>query len=259
MRYSVKTSFRASSDASVNIREGVVLTFKRRQSEWAGWIWCTTSEGDSCWVPERWVRINSEDTCIMLREYTCTELTVSAGQVLEGIETESGWLFARTATDEKGWVPLTSLQIMKNRLKVLFLCTGNSCRSQMAEGFARKLKGDVLEVFSAGIETHGLNPMAVQVMRETGVDITGQWSKTVSELCEREFDYVITVCDNASENCPYFPAGIRIVHRGFDDPPVLARNAGSIEGKLDSFRRVRDEIKAFIEELPDSLEENHTV
>lgn len=147
---------------------------------------------------------------------------------------------------------------MKNKLRILFLCTGNSCRSQMAEGFARNLKSDVLEVFSAGIEAQELNPMAVQVMREAGVDIAGQWSKTVEELNNREFDYVITVCDNASENCPYFPAGIRIIHRGFDDPPVLARNAGSFEGELDCYRRVRDEIKAFIEELPDCLKGNHT-
>lgn len=128
----------------------------------------------------------------------------------------------------------------------------------MAEGFARNLKSGVLEVFSAGIEAQELNPMAVQVMREAGVDIAGQWSKTVEELNNREFDYVITVCDNASENCPYFPAGIRIIHRGFDDPPVLARNAGSFEGELDCYRRVRDEIKAFIEELPDCLKGNHT-
>lgn len=147
---------------------------------------------------------------------------------------------------------------MKNKLKILFLCTGNSCRSQMAEGFARNLKSGVLEVFSAGIEAQELNPMAVQVMREAGVDIAGQWSKTVEELNNREFDYVITVCDNASENCPYFPAGIRIIHREFYDPPVLARNAGSFEGELDCYRRVRDEIKAFIEELPDCLEGNHT-
>lgn len=148
---------------------------------------------------------------------------------------------------------------MKNKLRILFLCTGNSCRSQMAEGFARNLKGDILEVFSAGIEAHGLNPMVVRVMLETSVDITGQWSKTVDELSDREFDYVITVCDNASETCPYFPAGIRIIHRGFDDPPVLARNAGSFEGKLDCYRRVRDEIRVFIEELPDFLERDHTV
>lgn len=108
-----------------------------------------------------------------------------------------------------------------------------------------------MKYFPAGIEAHGLNSLAIQVMREAGVDITGQWSKTVEELIDREFDYVITVCDNASENCPYFPAGIRIIHRGFDDPPVLARNAGSIEGELDCYRLVRDEKKAFIEELPD--------
>ncbi|MCD4846729.1 MAG: arsenate reductase ArsC [Candidatus Aegiribacteria sp.] len=145
---------------------------------------------------------------------------------------------------------------MENKLRILFLCTGNACRSQMAEGFARNMKGDVLEVFSAGIVAHGLNSLAIQVMREAGVDITEQWSKTIEELNDREFDYVITVCDNASENCPYFPAGIRVIHKGFDDPPVLARNAGSFEGELDCYRRVRDEIKAFIKELPDFLKGN---
>ncbi len=128
----------------------------------------------------------------------------------------------------------------------------------MAEGFARNLRGDILEVFSAGIEARGLDSMAIQVMREAGVDIAGQRSKTVDELNNKAFDYVITVCDNASENCPYFPAGISVIHRGFDDPPQLARNAGSFEGKLNCYRRVRDEINVFIEELPDYLKGNHT-
>ena len=132
-------------------------------------------------------------------------------------------------------------------VKILFLCTGNSCRSQMAEGWARALKNDVVEVFSAGIEKHGLNPYAVQVMAEAGVDIAAQKSKLISELPTLDFDYVITVCGNAHENCPLFPGRTRIIHAGFDDPPRLAESCRSEEEKLDCYRRVRDEIRAFIE------------
>ena len=113
------------------------------------------------------------------------------------------------------------------RTRVLFLCTGNSCRSQMAEGWARHLKADLIEPYSAGIETHGLNPNAVKVMAEAGVDISGQRSKHVSELKDVQFDYVVTVCNHASENCPLFPGKAKRVHVGFDDPPRLARGAGS--------------------------------
>lgn len=141
---------------------------------------------------------------------------------------------------------------MKKR-KVLFLCTGNSCRSQMAEGWARALRGDVIEPYSAGIETHGLNPRAVQVMAEAGVDISGQRCKHVDELAGVEFDYVVTVCDHANETCPIFPGGARRVHAGFDDPPTLARNAASEEEVLSHYRRVRDEIRAFVEGMPDNL------
>ncbi len=139
------------------------------------------------------------------------------------------------------------------KLRVLFLCTGNSCRSQMAEGWARALKGDSIEAFSAGVERHGLNPDAVAVMREAGVDITGQRSKTVDELPPVDFDYVVTVCDNARESCPVFPARVRTVHRSFDDPPRLAREAASREAALDCYRRVRDEIRQFVQTLPGSL------
>jgi arsenate reductase len=142
---------------------------------------------------------------------------------------------------------------MKNRLKILFLCTGNSCRSQMAEGWARHLKGNVLEPYSAGIETHGLNPSAVKVMAEVGVDISGHRSKHVSELADIVFDYVVTVCDNARESCPLFPGRAKVVHVGFDDPPRLARDAKTEEEALGLYRRVRDEIRAFVETLPDSL------
>jgi len=140
------------------------------------------------------------------------------------------------------------------KAKVLFLCTGNSCRSQMAEGFARALKGDLVEAYSAGIETHGLNPNAVKVMAEAGVDISVQRSKHVNELGGIEFDYVVTVCDHAHESCPLFPGKTRRVHRSFDDPPHLAEGAKSEEEALSHYRRVRDEIKAFVESMPEALE-----
>jgi arsenate reductase (thioredoxin) len=137
--------------------------------------------------------------------------------------------------------------------KVLFLCTGNSCRSQMAEGWARHLKGDVIEPYSAGIETHGLNPRAVRVMAEAGVDISKQRSKHVDELKNVPFDYVVTVCDHAHESCPLFPGRTRVAHVGFDDPPRLAREAQSEEEALGHYRRVRNEIRAFVERLPEVL------
>ncbi|MEA4862971.1 MAG: arsenate reductase ArsC [Victivallaceae bacterium] len=138
-------------------------------------------------------------------------------------------------------------------LKILFLCTGNSCRSQMAEGWTRALKSDVIEPYSAGIEKHGLNPYAVQVMAECGVDISGRHSKLVSELGGVKFDYVVTVCGNAQESCPIFPGKTKVVHAGFDDPPRLAAACGSEKEKLDCYRKVRDEIKAFVEKLPENL------
>lgn len=142
-----------------------------------------------------------------------------------------------------------------SKLRILFLCTGNSCRSQMAEGFARALKPGVVEAYSAGVVKHGLNPLAVKVMAEAGVDISGQTSKTLDELPLREFDWIVTLCGHAAENCPYFPGQARRVHRGFDDPPALAKDAASEEEALVHYRRVRDEIRAFVEALPDSLED----
>ncbi len=139
------------------------------------------------------------------------------------------------------------------KTKILFLCTGNSCRSQMAEGWARALKGDVIEPYSAGIEKHGINERAVRVMAEAGVDISGQQSRLVSELPVQDFDYVVTVCDHAHESCPLFPGTARVVHRGFDDPPRLAAAAASEEEALEHYRRVRDEIRSFVETLPESL------
>lgn len=138
---------------------------------------------------------------------------------------------------------------MPRKINVLFLCTGNSCRSQMAEGWARALKGDVLDAYSAGIEPHGLNPRAVRVMAETGVDISGHRSKTIADLHGVDFDVVITVCGHANERCPVFPDKTKVIHVGFDDPPALAKNAKSEEEALSHYRRVRDEIRRFIENL----------
>lgn len=142
---------------------------------------------------------------------------------------------------------------MTQKTQVLFLCTGNSCRSQMAEGWVKHLKGDVIDVYSAGIETHGLNPHAVKVMAEAGVDISGHRSKHVSEVMHIPFDYVITVCGHAQENCPVFPGRAVVIHHGFDDPPKLAATAKTEEEALVHYRRVRDEIRAFVETLPEAL------
>jgi len=141
----------------------------------------------------------------------------------------------------------------RSRWRVLFLCTGNSCRSQMAEGWARALSGDVLEPHSAGVETHGLNQRAVRAMAEAGVDISDQRSKLVDELLQIPFDLVVTVCDRARESCPVFPRKVRSLHRNFDDPPHLARDAASEEEAMAHYRRVRDEIRAFVETLPELL------
>jgi arsenate reductase len=142
---------------------------------------------------------------------------------------------------------------MPQKTKILFLCTGNSCRSQMAEGWARQLKGDSIEAYSAGIETHGLNPDAVRVMAEAGVDISRQRSKNVKEFQDIEFDYVVTVCGHANENCPIFRGKAKVVHVGFDDPPKLAADAKTEEQRLAPYRRVRDEIKSFVTGLPATL------
>ena len=140
-----------------------------------------------------------------------------------------------------------------NRVKVLFLCTGNSCRSQMAEGWARHLKGEIIEVFSAGTEARGLDPRAVQVMVESGIDISGHRSKTIEEFRDVRFDYVVTVCADAGESCPFFPGKAKVIHQGFDDPPKLAEGARTEEEALNHYRRVRDEIKRFVETLPEAL------
>jgi arsenate reductase len=148
---------------------------------------------------------------------------------------------------------------MKEKMKVLFLCTGNSCRSQMAEGWTRHLKGDMIEAYSAGIETHGLNPHALKVMAEAGVDISAQRSQNIEEFRDIEFDVVVTVCGHAHETCPFFPGNSKVVHAGFNDPPQMARElaqqGASEEEQLECYRQVRDEIRAFVETLPGSLEE----
>ena len=139
------------------------------------------------------------------------------------------------------------------KIKVLYLCTGNSCRSQMAEGWTRQLQGEAIEPWSAGIQTHGMNPRAVKVMAESGVDISQHRSKHVDELKGIRFDWVITLCDHANENCPVFPGKTSRMHVGFDDPPRLAANSTTEEEALAHYRRVRDEIRAFVEKLPDLL------
>ncbi len=139
------------------------------------------------------------------------------------------------------------------KTRILFLCTGNSCRSQMAEGWCRQLQSGLYDCASAGIEKHGLNPLAVKVMAEVGVDISSHYSKTTAELGDQEFDFVITVCGHADENCPFFPAKTRVIHHGFDDPPKLAARAVGEEEALAPYRRVRDEIRDFISALPAEL------
>jgi len=121
----------------------------------------------------------------------------------------------------------------------------------MAEGWARALKGNTLTPYSAGIETHGLNPRAVRVMAEAGVDISTHRSKNVAELKDVDFDLVVTVCGHAQEQCPTFSGKTKVVHAGFDDPPALARHTKSEDEALSHYRRVRDEIRRFVERLPE--------
>ncbi|MBU1249383.1 MAG: arsenate reductase ArsC [Proteobacteria bacterium] len=144
---------------------------------------------------------------------------------------------------------------MSKKITVLFLCTGNSCRSQMAEGWARALKAGEIEAYSAGVERHGMNEHAVAVMNEAGVNLLaqGQHSKLVEELPAVAFDYVITLCGHANENCPYFPGSAKRRHVGFDDPPALAKDAKTQDEVRDAYRRVRDEIRSFVEAMPANL------
>jgi arsenate reductase len=147
--------------------------------------------------------------------------------------------------------------------RVLFLCTGNACRSQMAEGWARHLHGDRLDAGSAGTNPHGVDPRAVRAMAEVGVDISGHTSTALDPAEAASLDLLVTVCDRAHESCPVLPGATRIVHRGFDDPPRLAAEAGAAAGAdagddsddaaMEPYRRVRDEIRDFVATLPDLL------
>ena len=143
------------------------------------------------------------------------------------------------------------------KTKLLYLCTGNSCRSQMAEAWTRTLKGDLYEVYSAGVETHGLNPSMVKVMNEVGIDVSGHTSDNVSQYLESGIDVVVSVCGHADKNCPIFPGQVRRFHQGFDDPPALARElaAQGVTGDalLEPYRRVRDEIRQWVETLPEAI------
>lgn len=140
------------------------------------------------------------------------------------------------------------------KLKILFLCTGNSCRSQMAEAWTKKLKGNVIDAYSAGTLPKGVDSRAIKSMAEVGIDISGYRSKSTIELMDMEFDYVITLCDDAQQSCPFFPAKTRVLHHGFEDPPVLAVGAKNEEEAMGHYRRIRDEIRAFVDNLPESLE-----
>ena len=142
---------------------------------------------------------------------------------------------------------------MGDKIKILFLCTGNSCRSQMAEGWAKHLQAASLEPFSAGIEKHGLNPVAVKVMAEVGIDISGQKSKLTTELAGISFDYIVAVCDQAAASCPVFPGPGKIVQKSFQDPPKMAAVKTTEKEKLECYRKVRDEIKDFVKGLPENL------
>jgi arsenate reductase len=142
---------------------------------------------------------------------------------------------------------------MPKEKKILFLCTGNSCRSQMAEAWTRSLKKELLVPYSAGIQPKGVDPRAVKAMKEKGIDISGRSSKDIDVLSGIEFDFVVTLCDNAQESCPFFPGKTKVVHRGFDDPPRLAAGAGSEDDAMAPYRRVRDEIRDFVQKLPEAL------
>lgn len=139
----------------------------------------------------------------------------------------------------------------KEKTKVLFLCTGNSCRSQIAEGWARHLKGSVIDAYSAGIRPIGVSSRAIKAMAEAGVDISMHQSQHIDEFSGIDFDYVVTLCDNAFESCPVFSGKARIIHKPFDDPYFAS---GSEEEIMAIFRKVRDNIRTFVETMPESLE-----
>lgn len=135
------------------------------------------------------------------------------------------------------------------RPKILVLCTGNSCRSQIAEGYLRQFVNGKADIYSAGIETHGVNPRAIATMKEDGIDISTHTSNNVNEYTNIEFDYVITVCDNAKENCPYFPAKIKMFHHNFPDP---AKAKGTEQEIINEFRKVREMVKEYTKNFVES-------
>lgn len=132
---------------------------------------------------------------------------------------------------------------MKN---ILVLCTGNSCRSQIAEGYLRHFAGEKAEIYSAGIETHGVNPRAISIMKEDGIDISKHTSNNIDEYLDIDFDFVITVCDNAKEHCPVFPTKAKKFHHNFPDP---SKSKGTEEEVLEEFRRVRQMIKSYSQQF----------
>ena len=136
------------------------------------------------------------------------------------------------------------------KIKVLFVCMGNSCRSQIAEGWASHLKGNVIEAYSAGIHPIGVSSRAIKVMAESGVDISNQKSQSLDEFCEINFDYMITLCDNAAQRCPIFSGTTKVLHKPFEDPYFATGDEDDI---METFRRVRNSIKNFIEAMPDNL------
>ena len=139
-------------------------------------------------------------------------------------------------------------------MNILYLCTGNSCRSQMAEAWTRLLRPEI-SCWSAGVERHGMNPYAVKVMEEAGADMSAHSSKLTTELPDVAFDYIVTLCGHAAENCPFFPGAGKRVHRGFDDPPSLVKGLTDEKAILDVYRRVRDEIRVMVEGVPGSLDD----
>ncbi|CAB5121814.1 Arsenate reductase (EC thioredoxin-coupled, LMWP family [Olavius algarvensis associated proteobacterium Delta 3] len=140
-------------------------------------------------------------------------------------------------------------------ITILYLCTGNSCRSQMAEAWTNRLKGDSMTAYSAGVAPKGIDPRAVKAMAEIDIDISGNSSKDIDAYPDMEFDYVITLCDHANESCPFFPGKTKRIHKGFDDPPKLAKGAASEEEAMADYRRVRDEIRQYVERFPEGLED----
>lgn len=138
----------------------------------------------------------------------------------------------------------------KKKIKILFLCTSNSSRSQMAQGWANHLKGNIIEAYSAGVKPGSISKKAIAAMQEAGVDISAQRSKNVNELKGVDFDYVITVCDYAKEQCPVFPKDAKLIHKSFEDPSEVC---GTEQEKMEKYREIRDLIKDFVTGMPENI------